>query len=197
MAALIDYSSSLENVRFEKIDDVWVPAEADIRVRRELEDGRIMGINKHCERTYIDVNPDFEAAGAFVADIPNGTLIAVPQISGIRYIWRDGELIPNLDELVIDSLDRMIQEEKGRPKAGFAVVTDKKVEPPRDKSSAADTQPGTRPDARPETTQTQRGVPLGFASFPASVLILIGLLSIAVVGWMMYRKFKRSNYVNL
>ncbi|MHC4499418.1 MAG: hypothetical protein ACYS21_09940, partial [Planctomycetota bacterium] len=63
--------SSLSNVRFKKIKDVWVVMKADCKIDSETIDGK--GWNKlHYKRTEVILNPDHEALGSFVPDFEDG-----------------------------------------------------------------------------------------------------------------------------
>jgi len=86
-------SSSLENVRFEEVDGVWVPMEWDIKTTANwLNDYLISKI--HDKRMAITLNPDHEALGSFVPnDIKNGARVFVIGVRGIKYTWQDGQVV--------------------------------------------------------------------------------------------------------
>lgn len=86
-------SSSLENVRFEKVDGVWVPMEWDIKVTAYWLDDYLIS-KTHDKRTAITLNPDHEALGSFVPnDIKNGARVFVMGVRGIKYTWQDGQVV--------------------------------------------------------------------------------------------------------
>ena len=82
----------LKNVRFKKIDDLWVPIEADMGNSRIIYTGKFYIASKmHVKITDIVLNPDHDALGSFLPDdIPNGAIIFA---HGARYIWQDGKLV--------------------------------------------------------------------------------------------------------
>jgi hypothetical protein len=97
-------SSSLENVRFEKVDGVWVPMEWDIKLRAYWLDDYLIS-KTHDKRTAITLNPDHEALGSFVPDdIKNGAKVYIQQVPGVHYIWQDGK--------VVDEKGRTVELEK-------------------------------------------------------------------------------------
>ncbi len=102
----------MDNIRFEKIDDVWVPVEAYTDYERIFTaDGSFAKSKTHHKFAEIILNPDHDALGSFVPDdIPNGAEVYIVQVPNIHYTWQNGELIPNIDELVIDQLDKMAEE---------------------------------------------------------------------------------------
>lgn len=59
----------------------------------------------------IQINPDFEALGAFKVDLPNGTRVYVNEAPGIRYIWQDGKVVPQQD-VTFEDIDKMVDELK-------------------------------------------------------------------------------------
>ena len=68
--------SSMENVRFRKIDDIWVPMEADIEFDRTFRNGSFYRSKYHHKRTQFILNPDHDALGSFIPDdIEDGTIV--------------------------------------------------------------------------------------------------------------------------
>ena len=83
----------LENVRFEKVDGVWVPMEWDIKVTANWLNDHLIS-KTHDKRTAITLNPDHEALGSFVPnDIKNGAKVYIIQVPGIHYTWQDGQVV--------------------------------------------------------------------------------------------------------
>lgn len=81
----VDGSFLLTNVRLEKIDDVWVPMEADM----EQAYGPQM-TRWHHKRTQIALNPDHQALGSFrPTDIPEGTKTVVLSEPMVAYTWKE------------------------------------------------------------------------------------------------------------
>jgi len=85
-----DMLFSLKNVRFEQIDAVWVPIEADMQ-----QTGGSQGKTTkwHHKRTEMVLNPDHNTLGSFVADdIPDGTKVIFPgRFDKTTYVWQDGK----------------------------------------------------------------------------------------------------------
>ncbi len=80
-------SFSLKNVRFEKIDDVWVPMEADTQ---QTEDNGSKITRWHHKRIEFVLNPDHNTLESFVPDdIPDGTKVKLTGDSK-KYEWRKG-----------------------------------------------------------------------------------------------------------
>jgi hypothetical protein len=65
------FYTSLSNVRFRKIKNVWVPMEADCELDTESIRGKGRG-KSHYRRTEVIFNPDHEALGSFVPDVEDG-----------------------------------------------------------------------------------------------------------------------------
>ncbi|HUW18603.1 MAG TPA: hypothetical protein VMW16_04810 [Sedimentisphaerales bacterium] len=85
--------TSFENVRFEKIDGVWIPMEGDIMKKFTQSDGGSSNQKEHYKRREIILNPDHNALGSFVpSDVPNGARVAVVGL-GRKYKWRDGKVV--------------------------------------------------------------------------------------------------------
>jgi hypothetical protein len=82
--------SSVRDVRFKKIDSVWVPMEAVTERKSEAFNGTIVWRKVHHKRTEVVLNPDHEALRSFYPDdIPSGAEV----LSGIwtgRPLEREG-----------------------------------------------------------------------------------------------------------
>jgi hypothetical protein len=96
------HTTKLDNVRFERIDGVWIPMQAHIlKEKRFLVDGK-KGFTRdvtHYKRTQFVLNPDHDALGSFDdpfegdAELRDGTLVLKngdPQ----TYAWKVGKLVP-------------------------------------------------------------------------------------------------------
>ena len=95
-ARLRGLSFTLKNVRFDKINGVWIPMEADYETTKKRDDYD-SAVKAHYRRTYFEADPDFDAINAFVPDIPNGTRVFIWGVQGIKYEWKDGEPVTVVD----------------------------------------------------------------------------------------------------
>lgn len=108
--------TSVNNVRFEKKGDVWIPVEWQTKLSRKHPSGDLLTQTTDVKITECELNPDHELLKSFIPnDIINGAKVRIGKggkkvFIPITYIWQDGELIPNIDELVIDQLDKMAEE---------------------------------------------------------------------------------------
>jgi len=107
---------SLESVRFKKIDNVWVPMEADDSVNRTWDkDQDFYRYKNHHERVEFVLNPDHDALGSFVPDdIKNGAKVYIKQVPGVHYTWQDGKVVDE-DGREVD-VDKLIKAESEKVK---------------------------------------------------------------------------------
>jgi hypothetical protein len=81
-------TASLQNVRFEQKDNVWIPMEADIQ---QTEQKQI--VKWHHKHTQMLLNPDHNKFASFVADdIPVGTKVS-KQNDSTEYLWQNGKIV--------------------------------------------------------------------------------------------------------
>jgi hypothetical protein len=115
---------SLENVRFRKIEDVWVPMEATWRDRVSYFAGKYRGssrdLKRHLKRTEVILNPDHEALRSFYPDeIPRGAEARQYRRSGLdrsgytieencRVVWQPGA------EFVVDEHSRVVKNDPNK-----------------------------------------------------------------------------------
>jgi hypothetical protein len=106
-----DFLFQMENTEFREINGVWVPVKARMEYEYKLPNGGSSEEKINYEITSISINPDHDTLRSFLTDdIQNGAKVILREVSGINYIWQDGELIPNIDKAAIDQLDRMTEE---------------------------------------------------------------------------------------
>ncbi len=93
---------TMDNVRFEKVDDVWVPMEADRKsyIVLRSENG-FSDIKLHFKRNKILLNPDHDALKSFAdpmknpefdPELRNGTEVNLNLGDSIKREWFDGEV---------------------------------------------------------------------------------------------------------
>jgi len=109
-------SSFLENVRFEKVDGVWVPMEWDNKLTANWPDNYLRSV--HNKRTAITLNPDHEALGSFVPDdIKNGAKVYIAPLMSIHYTWQDGKVVDKEGNVVLDCMPKKSSDSaKSKPK---------------------------------------------------------------------------------
>jgi hypothetical protein len=91
---------SFKNIRFRKIDNIWVPIVGDISVNRTwTKDQGFYREKTHHERYEFVLNPDHEALNSFVPDnIPDGAKVYITSHKDsrgglIKYTWQDGNVV--------------------------------------------------------------------------------------------------------
>lgn len=99
----------LENVRFKKVDDVWVPVEADLAYGSTYHGHNYFDNSKiHHKATDIILNPDHDALGSFIPDdIPDGARVYLNNFNlksrKGKYTWQDGQVVNEKGRVVFDS----------------------------------------------------------------------------------------------
>ncbi|MEJ2649691.1 MAG: sigma-70 family RNA polymerase sigma factor [Sedimentisphaerales bacterium] len=84
----------VNEVKFRKIDDIWVPVEADYGSERaNLEKQK-----SHYKITDIELNPDHDTLGSFIPkDISSGAMVMITGENSLflpgSYIWKDGKVV--------------------------------------------------------------------------------------------------------
>jgi len=108
---IVENVLTVDSVEIEEVDGVPVIVGAQIVRERFFENGLSTTMRSIVKRTHIDLNPDFEAVGAFKMEVPDGTPVfypSEPSSSAIRLEWRDGKVVPTVDTAAIDAIEREI-----------------------------------------------------------------------------------------
>ncbi len=105
----------LDKIEIEKINDQFLPISANINITTQYSTGEIIKTKSTHKRTNINLDPDFDTAGAFELDVPDGTqvyYIGDLDFGGVEYEWFEGKPRTKIDEKFLDSLDKQIEEIK-------------------------------------------------------------------------------------
>jgi hypothetical protein len=107
---------SLKNIRFQKIDNVWIPMEADRNINQTYGGGRFFKGSGHINRTEVIINPDHEALGSFAPDdIRNGAIVRFTALPPSKeFLWQDGKVVDK-DGREVD-VDMLIKAESEKVK---------------------------------------------------------------------------------
>lgn len=126
---VIEYEFTMDSVSFQKIGDTWVPVEAKWETRTLRENGRTSIASITFNASDVDLDPDFQALGAFKLDVIDGTKVYGPPPDNRGSLaWKDGEIVrgarprnllpeiydeqANRRELIAKALEEANQEEK-------------------------------------------------------------------------------------
>jgi hypothetical protein len=172
--AMESFSFTMKNVLFENVDNVWIPMEADWDSVFKYEDGSVTQGHNHHKRTEITLNPDHDAMGSFVPDIPDGTRVIVEGSSGVKYTWFGGRAIGDVDAYVVEELDEVVEQEIA------AASPNKQHDVPNEGEVGAS---DTRLSSETEGTEIQPASTGGRASRLGVFLGLLGLLLTTIIGW--------------
>jgi hypothetical protein len=111
-------TNRLGNVRFENINGVWVPMEADTDcIRNWPKKGEFSHEKMHWKRTEVIVNPDHDALGSFLRNnVRNGARVFVIGAEGITYTWLDGKVVDEKGRVIMDCRPKKPAEKVHRSK---------------------------------------------------------------------------------
>jgi len=98
---------TIEDVVVSEIDGYYVPTAGTQYQKTYYADGTVNHVKNVVTRKDIELNPDFEAMGAFQVDFPEGTDVTLKygQNGRMRYTWQNGELVTKVNENVLAQID--------------------------------------------------------------------------------------------
>jgi hypothetical protein len=155
----------IAGVAIKEFEGHFIATEGILTQSFSYSDGREEQLKKVVKRGNFQLNPDFDAMGAFQVDFPEGASVLYKSEGGIRlrYTWRNGLLAPEIDVKALTQIDESIDElsELAR-KTGTA-------------SSLADTAAISvqRAKEAEEGLLSSSGVQLGTAAFALLILVMV------------------------
>jgi len=180
---------SIRNIRYENIEGIWIPMEADIHEEgiKPEPDQKVI-IDSHPKIMQITLNPDHEALGSFVPDIENGTPV-IDRDFGVKYTWQDGELIPDVDEYAVDLIRETAREIKNQNLVPPGLIaTDRTEAVPNNLTNDTN----KSPVAQTDSNEGKRSIQAQSHLLPLVVIILISLSIILAVGFIVLRRSRTS-----
>jgi hypothetical protein len=181
--SLTSWTAVFDDVELQKVDDMFITTGGTWTHTRNSTDGHTSVSHYKYKVGEVDLNPDFEALGAFVFNVPNGTPVAMEEFPGIGYIWQDGKPVTVVDQKFLDVLDNQIGQIKDEVKAESERLTDKEaIVAPGKSASTVEKKSVVQDDA----AESQRKVLLESRPFPVQVLIPLGLLIIGIIVWRVF-----------
>jgi len=104
-----EWSAVFDAVELRKVGVVFVTTGGILTLTIEKTDGST-DIDCYKYRVSdIQLNPDFDASGAFKVTLPDGTRVYVEEAPGVKYIWQDGKIVP-VEDVTFDEIDKMVEE---------------------------------------------------------------------------------------
>ncbi len=178
----------ITDVKIEYFEGIPVVTEAKRHFFHERTDGNTLDAIAHEKMSNVVWNPDFESMGAFKMDkVPDGTRVAYfangLNKTGVKFHWQGGRIVPNVDEEVIEQIDRITEELMAEGQVPAGLATAKKTE-------AAPNQPAGIAKTQVNTEEAQGDILSESRPFPMVVLIPIGLLIIGLIGWLVFLRLK-------
>jgi hypothetical protein len=196
-----ELSFSLRNVRFERVDGIWVPMEGDSEFNKTWGKSYYDRRKTHMKRTEVILKPDHEELGSFALDdIRNGARVRVDGTWGIRYSWEKGELIPRIEGDTIAVIDEVTERFRtegqeldsgaNEPTTGTGQEEEAGEEGASEESDANDSGGFCRPPGQTFLSREQEQAAVSVSVLP--VVIPTGVLMPVAAGiaWLILRRRK-------
>jgi hypothetical protein len=169
---------SMTDIQIESVNGVLVPVSCRIAETWQGRDGVIQKTSGEYKRTKIDLNPDFEAIGAFKPDLPEGIKVNSQDAVGIgvAFQWKGGAVVPAINEKEIGIIDKVADELKADYTAGSAPTED----------SSAVRQSPLESQAETERSDSSGRISGGWLF---SVVAIAGIVAAGL--WVIYRRRKQ------
>ena len=175
----------LDGVTIEKTGDVYIVTAGTLK--SFSESGRMIQCWE-AKRPSIQFNPDFDEMGAFKMDLPNGTKVDSRDFPAARFEWRDGNLVTDIDEEFISSLDNQIADMITAPNSPSE---EEELPIGRVSTVAAGSQSTTDFDSAQRQGEVASATP---GSSPGMIaIVVVALLSAGISGWMVLQICRRHH----
>ncbi len=110
---------TVDNIVLEKIGTYYVPVKGELLVRPEFEKGKDGGEQRTViELSNIELEPDFEAMGAFKLEgVPDGTNVQIFEEDNrvsTDFVYRDGQVVPRINQKALAAIEDTVRVAKGQ-----------------------------------------------------------------------------------
>lgn len=109
---ILSWNAQFEVQEIQQIGASFIPKTATFSFSPKLKDGSSISILDIYKISDVQLNPDFETLGTFRIDLPEGTKITIPESPGVKYVWKDGKAVPDVDSTTFDEIDKTIDQIK-------------------------------------------------------------------------------------
>ena len=100
-----------DSAEVREVNDVFVTTGGSLTLTIDFPNGREDVSCSKYKVSSIQLNPDFEALGAFEINLPDGTPVHIKEYPGVRYIWQNGNIVA-ADDPTFEEIDKMVEELK-------------------------------------------------------------------------------------
>ncbi len=90
--------------KVEQIDGQYIITQAKFNHKVDNGDTVLGNHTYHYNLKNIDLNPDYEALGAFKIQLPEGTVATHEEVPGIQFRWTNGKFVPDVDDYLYKNL---------------------------------------------------------------------------------------------
>lgn len=104
---LSSWTITVDTTDLAEIDGVFVPVGGRYTHESIRATGEVKTTSVRVKRSNVQLDPDFEAMGAFQIDLPEGTPIHLAEAPGIRYIWSNGQIVTDMNSLWFEDFDKV------------------------------------------------------------------------------------------
>lgn len=97
---------------FQEINGIFIPKTASFTTGVKISgDGKNAGRYTY-NISNVFLNPDFKTLKAFEPNVPEGTRVHSIESPGIKYIWKGGKAVPDVDGQTFEEIDKQIDQMK-------------------------------------------------------------------------------------
>lgn len=95
---------------FRSIDGRWIPTRVSKRLLTPTAEGALRTLTWEVELSDIELDPVFDAVSFTLGLLPDGTILNDGKVHAIRYIVKNGQLTPEVDDQSVQSMDKAMSE---------------------------------------------------------------------------------------
>jgi len=183
---VIEHIFKLDSVKIKNFDGLFLPVEGIVTLNQKFSNGGEYNRQHSYKRFDIDLDPDFSKfEKAFVLDVPDGTRVYYRDMpdTGVLYTWQDGEVVPDTDDIVIEEIDKTTKQIMENGDVPLKLGSVKETENTDDEPNVVGNTQADVADSQPEIL-SETNIPSFY------ILIPIGLLIVAVIGWKVFGRLK-------
>jgi len=103
---------AVDSIEIDKFGDTFIPTSGKCTKTYTYSDGTQKITKMKVDRSNIELSPDFNDPNTFRVNLPDGITVYDEDVPGVRYEWRNGGIVKQVDKELVETITSTMHKEK-------------------------------------------------------------------------------------